>query len=343
MSRIAVIINGNAKSVTREVLSTLDDILDSGDLFVSRSIEEGPDIARAILDRGYSTVLTGGGDGTFMHVVTQVVREAQARGVKPPRFGLLRLGTGNSLAWVVGASNAKRRGLEADLQKLKTDAGSRPLRLVEVEGVFAPFCGFGVDAHVLNDFHHVRDFFRKIPIPIQWTGGLVSYTIAAATRTIPSYVFKKTPFIRILNKGADAYHIGEGGRPMGAPILAGECIFEGKVNMASISTIPYYGFGFRVFPFADERPDRMALRLSAVGPIEFMTHIPELWRGQYQNPTTIFDYLVERIHVEMTPSMPFQIGGDACGERSEVEISLSKDPIELVDLYAPPRGRFAHK
>ncbi len=38
--RIAVVVNGNAKSVTAEVIETLDQILDSGDLFVSRRVEE---------------------------------------------------------------------------------------------------------------------------------------------------------------------------------------------------------------------------------------------------------------------------------------------------------------
>src|SRR5512142_3138195 len=105
--RIAVVVNGNAKSVNEDVIATLDQILAGGDLFVSRRIEEGPEIARTIVERGYGTVLTGGGDGTFTVMVTEVVREADRRGVRRPRFGLLRLGTGNSLAWVVGASQAK--------------------------------------------------------------------------------------------------------------------------------------------------------------------------------------------------------------------------------------------
>src|SRR6187200_34871 len=104
--RIAVVVNGNAKSVTAEVIETLDQILDSGDLFVSRRVEESEAIARTLVDRGYETILTGGGDGTFTVVVTAVVNEARRRGATLPRFGLLRLGTGNSLAWVLGASKS---------------------------------------------------------------------------------------------------------------------------------------------------------------------------------------------------------------------------------------------
>ena len=39
--RIAVVVNGNAKSVNDEVIDTLDQILTAGELFVSRRVEEG--------------------------------------------------------------------------------------------------------------------------------------------------------------------------------------------------------------------------------------------------------------------------------------------------------------
>src|SRR4051812_48624600 len=73
--RIAVVVNGNAKSVTQEVISTLDQILAGGDLFVSRNLEDAGHIARTLISRGYGTVLTGGGDGTFTVMVSEVVRE----------------------------------------------------------------------------------------------------------------------------------------------------------------------------------------------------------------------------------------------------------------------------
>src|SRR5262245_42269901 len=104
--RIAVVVNGNAESVTAEVIETLDQILEGGDLFVSRRVEESEAIARTLVDRGYGTILTGGGDGTFTVVVTAVVNEARRRGGPLPRFGLLRLGTGNLLAGGPGARQA---------------------------------------------------------------------------------------------------------------------------------------------------------------------------------------------------------------------------------------------
>src|SRR6266567_4554247 len=66
-------------------------------------------------------------------MVSDIVRESRRQGKEPPRFGLLRLGTGNALAWVIGASQVKRGGLQVDIERLRGDAGSRPVRLIEVE------------------------------------------------------------------------------------------------------------------------------------------------------------------------------------------------------------------
>jgi diacylglycerol kinase family enzyme len=337
--RIAVVVNGNAKSVTAEVIETLDQILDSGDLFVSRRVEESEAIARTLVDRGYGTILTGGGDGTFTVVVTAVVNEARRRGVPLPRFGLLRLGTGNSLAWVLGASKTGERGgrgLAADLQRLRSDAGSRWLRLVEAESVLSPFCGFGIDAVMLRDYGRVKSAIARGPLK-RLAPGPLSYAVAATTRTIPSYVFRQTPHCRVINEGGDAHRIGEKGGLLGRPIRKGALLYEGPAKIAAASTIPYYGFGFRFFPFAEDRSDRMQLRLSNISPAAFVTNFPAIWRGEYEDLETTFDYFVDDVTIEMDPPTSFQIGGDVVGERSRVRFRMT-EPIRIVDFYAPPRG-----
>ena len=130
--RVAIVVNGNAKQVTDDLVDVLDQIVQSGDLFVSRSLEEGDEIARTIARRGYPTVLTAGGDGTFVQMVTKITRASKSLDVRPPRFGLLRLGTGNALAWVLGAQNPKHRGVIADIGRLRQEGGSRAMRLLEV-------------------------------------------------------------------------------------------------------------------------------------------------------------------------------------------------------------------
>ncbi|MDI1431336.1 MULTISPECIES: diacylglycerol/lipid kinase family protein [Polyangium] len=342
LPRIAVVVNGNAKSVTAEVIETLDQILDSGDLFVSRSVEESEGIARILVDRGYGTILTGGGDGTFTSVVTAVVNEAKRRSAPIPRFGLLRLGTGNSLAWVLGASGAGEkgsggfRGLAVDLSRLRADAGSRWLRLVEAEGVLSPFCGFGIDAEMLKDYTRVKGLLARGPLK-RIAPGMVSYAIAATTKTLPSYFVRRTPHCRVINTGSDAVRVGEKGSILGAPIRKGGVIYEGPAKLACVATIPYYGFGLRMFPYAEDRPDRMQLRVTNLSPVAFVSNFQTIWRGEYEDLESTFDFFVDDITIEMDPPTAFQIGGDVRGDRKSIRVRLT-EPIRIVDFYAPPRG-----
>src|SRR6185436_11110468 len=106
----------------------------------------------------------------------------QKQGKAIPRFGFLKLGTGNALAWVVGASGSKRRSLAADIQRLREDAGSRPVRFIEVEERIAPFAGFGVDAIVLQDYEHVKKRLLQTPLR-RVAPGALSYAVSSLTRS----------------------------------------------------------------------------------------------------------------------------------------------------------------
>jgi diacylglycerol kinase family enzyme len=333
--RIAVVLNGNAKSVTREIVALLDQIVLGGDLYVSRSLEEGAEIARGIIARGYGTVLTGGGDGTFVYTVTHVVREARARGVKPPRFGMLRLGTGNALAWVVGSSPLRKgMGIAADIARLRAEGGCREVRLVDVDGTLSPFAGAGIDATVLAEYIATKRFFARTPVLKRFAAGSGAYFAAIVGRTMPKYLFTSHPRAEIYNDGATAFRLGPDGRMVGAPVERGEKLYTGEARMVAVSTIPFYGFGFRIFPFAAERADRMSLRVVNIGPQQVPANIVKIWKGTYRDPERVFDFLVERVRVRFDRPVPIQIGGDPGGERQEFVVSLS-EPIEMVDFYAP--------
>jgi len=333
--RIAVVVNGNAKNATEEVISTLDQILNGGDLFVSRKLSDARHIAKTLVARGYGTVLTGGGDGTFTVMVTEVVHEARRSGKPLPRFGLLKLGTGNSLAWVVGAQGADKQDLQADIGRLIEDAGSRTMRLIEVEGFIAPFCGLGADAVVLADYGKVKAALSKTPLR-RVAPGPLGYVLATTTRSIPRFLAAKMPHCRVRNDGAEAYRLGPKGAVIGAPIPTGETLYEGPMRICALSTIPYYGYGFRMFPYAEERPDRMNLRIATLGPLTFIRRFGEIWRGEYENPEDVVDYLVDAVTIEVDPETDFQIAGDPRGRRKSISALLSPTPIKLVDFYAPP-------
>jgi diacylglycerol kinase family enzyme len=333
--RVAVVVNGNAKQVTAELVETLDQIVQSGDLFVSRSLEEGRDIARTIVERGYPTVLTGGGDGTFVQMVSWVVKCSEELGKPFPRFGLLKLGTGNALAWVLGAQNPRGRGVVADLARLRREGGSRQLRLLEVEDSLTPFAGLGADAIALAYYNTTRDAFYNSRWLRHIASGPVVYSVALLGRIVPKYLLQPTIRVRVINQGAPAIRLGQDGRPVGKPIENGETIYAGPARLLAFGTIPYWGFGARVFPYADEREDRFNLRVVNFGSATVVANLQGIWQGTYRSDR-LHDFLVERMLVQCEQPTPLQIGGDLAGVRDQVKVALSERPIRVVDYYAPP-------
>jgi diacylglycerol kinase family enzyme len=333
--RVAVVVNGNAKQVTDELVESLDQIVQSGDLFVSRSLEEGREIARTIVERGYPTVLTGGGDGTFVQMVSWIISSAETMGKPFPRFGLLKLGTGNALAWVLGAQNEGGLGVVADLARLRHEGGSRQLRLLEVEDMLTPFAGLGADAIALADYRAMREVLSTVPILKHFATGPLVYTASLLTKTVPHHLVKPVIHVRIVNEGAPAIRLGQEGRPIGAPIESGEVIYAGPARLLAFSTIPYWGLGARIFPYADERDDRFNLRVVNFGSIAAVANVREIWRGTYRSDR-LHDFLAEKILIQCREETPLQIGGDVVGIRQNVRAALSTRPIRVVDYYSPP-------
>ena len=287
--RIAVVLNGNARQVTDELVESFDQLVGSGDLFLSRSLDEAQGIALEIVEAGYPVVLTGGGDGTFVQMVTAITKEARGRNQEPPRFGLLKLGTGNSLAWALGAGTS-HKGVIADLKRLRHDSAHRDFRLIEVQDLLTPFAGAGFDALGLKHFHEVRSIVRHLPWVGKRASGAVSYAISIPTLTIPELALRPRMEVRIVNRGA-AERLDRDGRPCGPAIEKGEVIFEGACIAALVSTIPYWGFGARVFPFAEDRPaDRFCLRVVATNPLQIAAHMLSAWKGTYRHENLIDVY-----------------------------------------------------
>src|SRR5438477_1725596 len=172
--RVAVLLNANARAVSDSLRQQLEAFVPAEDLFYSRCFEDARAISRMVLDRGYATVLTGGGDGTFVGYVNCLFEEALSRpnslangafklvpvtahSIRLPRFGVLKLGTGNAMAQYAGAS-ARRVGVVEDILRARSGevAGSMPLHLLSFEGKRAPFAGLGIDAAILNDYVSVK-------------------------------------------------------------------------------------------------------------------------------------------------------------------------------------------
>jgi diacylglycerol kinase family enzyme len=347
---VAVLLNANARCVNESIQKEIARFIPSQDVYYSRSLDEVRSIVSTVLEHGYSTVLVGGGDGTFVAIVNAVMAEleeqdvafvtdgAAARKVVPRRrkvrFGILRLGTGNALASLTGASSSSVGMIEDILRARSGDVQStRQINLIESAGKLAPFAGLGVDALVLGDYIRVKNAFARTPLA-SVASGVAGYLVSGVTMSVPSMLLAGKPAnVRIVNEGAPVHQLGSDGRAIGKPIVRGEVIYQGPCRLAAVGTIPTYGFDFTIFPHALRTPGRAQLRVTAMTPWEMLRHARTIWKGKSPG-TCVLDFAVEQVSVSFDRKMPFQIGGDPHGETETAHIAIDPRPIEFLDFKA---------
>jgi diacylglycerol kinase family enzyme len=335
--KIAVLLNANARKVTDAVVRKLSHVVPAEDLYLSRSELDARRIAQQVVDRGYHAVFCGGGDGTFVGFVNEILHQVELRSryhaVKAPKFGILKLGTGNGMAAYVNASPLKGDRILDDVLRARSGEipGFKPLDLLLVDGKRCQFAGVGVDGKLLNDYLGLKNSLGKGPFkPL--ASGAFGYFNAVAFKTVP-YCFARGTWteIEVTNgKTGPAYRLGADGAVIGE-FAPGETIFQGDAMMAAAATMPFYGYEFRMFPFAGKRRRMFQLRLGRVGTAHTLVNLPKLWKGKWFPEEKILDFYANDVSIKFAKPMPFQIGGDAAGYRPEVRFQIAPESVELVD------------
>jgi diacylglycerol kinase family enzyme len=335
--RVAVLLNPNAKRVSQAVQGAIANVMSPDDLFISRSESDARSIARTVVARGYDTVFTGGGDGTFMGFLNKICDCLGS--TRLPRFGILRLGTGNALASLVGASPARGGGMIDDLVRTRSGqiGGVYELELVEAEGVRSPFAGLGVDGHLINAYAEVKANYRKILG--RWAEGGFGYALAVATKTLPYYcvTHRKLPEVEVINSGSTAFRLDSSGQPVGRAIEYGEVLYRGPARIVAGGTLPNFGFDFRFFPFAGRRRGKMHLRIFAGSFLGVLTHLRKTFRGEYF-PEGTFDYFCDSVRIRSDQPMPYELGGDPKGTRTELDLGMADRRVQLVSFRGAARA-----
>jgi diacylglycerol kinase family enzyme len=336
--RVAVVINANARQVTPRVIRALSHAVAEEDFFVSHSQLQMRRIAKTMLDRQYQVVFCGGGDGTFVTVVNEVFQQLERSGAKPsrraPRFGVLKLGTGNGVASLVHASPASGDRMLDDVLRAKAGEapGVRRLDMLLVEGQRTPFAGLGVDGKLLNDYVWVRNHLAK-GVFKGLLSGRGGYFSAVALKTLPHYLTHSTSVeCEVMNGlSSPAYRLAADGSMLGEPIAPGEPLYRGRLMMAAAATIPFYGFGLRMFPFAGLRRGMMHLRIGSIFAPAILANLPGLWKGRWF-PKGIHDFHAREVTIRFDKPMPLQVGGDAEGYRNEISFGVARSQVELLDF-----------
>ncbi len=335
----AVLLNANARRVSPAMRRKVERIVPPENLYLTRSLAEAEQATRDILARGYRKVVAGGGDGTLALLMDHLCQAAEGtgEGLEPdfPAISVLKLGTGNALASHVGAPSVRKElgrleGPESPVSGM-TEV-SVPLHLIESRGRLSFFAGAGIDAMILNDYMAIKRRLRKHFARLG--EGIGAYLIAAFGRTVPRLVTtaRDRPVARVFNLGRPAIRLNERGLPSdAAPVPSGGLLHEGPLLMASAGTLPYYGGGIVMFPWACDRAGHMQLRLVNPPISHVVRNMGEMWRGSYAHPT-LRDFHVTHVRLEFDRPYPVQVAGDAEGWQTELEMRVSPHTVPLVHL-----------
>lgn len=341
---IAVVVNLHARRGSQAVARTCREHLPEARVLASRSLDEAVGFARDLCDKPPSLLVSAGGDGTVVALLN-AMRDADSSAfvraddiasistARPPALGLLPLGTGNGWAHVTGAPRW-RTGLE-QLGHLAERGGALPLRrfdLIEAFGTVAHFAGTGWDAELIDDFHAQKTGLGVLPRRMR--KGLAGYLQGLFTRMIPRHLVNPPVEVEITNTGDDAFTIDDEGRPV--PLRGGEhgaVLYRGPASVCGVGTTGEWGFGFRAFPFAEAMPRRFSLRIYGGRALEATLRMSQLWRGAHPMPK-MYNWLLTRCKAVFSRPVPFQMGGDRLGHKSEIDYALAREQVDVLDWRA---------
>ena len=110
-------------------------------------------------------------------------------------------------------------------------------------------------------------------------------------------------------------------------------LYRGPTSVCAAATTAEWGFGFRAFPFAGLVPRRFCMRVYAGSALEATLRMRQLWRGAHP-VAKMHTWLLTRCKATFSRPVPFQIGGDRMGARSEVEYALAREQVDVLDWHA---------
>ncbi|HTR52678.1 MAG TPA: diacylglycerol kinase family protein [Kofleriaceae bacterium] len=325
--RAVAIVNGNARGLSGRTRRKLERALPGRVRFTS-SLDDARATIRAEIRRGIDVLLLGGGDGTVVMGLALLAEACRGAGRPEPAVAILRLGSGNAIADTLGASD----DAPADLARIARGEGKRRrVPMIETLGVRAPFVGVGVDALLLEDHEAIARVVDRVPGARRLVGGATRYALSVALRSLPRFAAGGRPRAIVTNLGAPAFEVSRAG-PTGRQERAGTVLWRGECTLVAGATIPYFGFGLKMFAFATTRAGTFHLRCGDAGLFEILRNTPAAFRGEYFSEH-VTDYLCDRVAIELDRETAVEAGGELLGRRARLELALGA-PVTMIALEA---------
>jgi hypothetical protein len=205
----------------------------------------------------------------------------------------------------------------------------RLVRMIDVLGLRAPFVGMGIDAQLLEDQEAVGKLVDRVPGAKRWVSGGARYALSVALRSVPRFAITTRPRVTVRNLGSPAIEMAKAGAT-GNHIATGEIVWTGDCTLVAAATIPFFGFGLKMFAFSTSQPDRFHLRCGDTGLFEMLRSIPAAFRGDYFSEH-VRDFLCDRVAIEVDGDAPVEVGGELIGRRDRVELAIAA-PITVITL-----------
>jgi diacylglycerol kinase family enzyme len=328
LGKSAFLLNANARAVSARLESKMRRVVPAGDLYFSKSFDDAERTVGQILDRGYGRVFVGGGDGTLVHTANLLRDQA---GETAPAMGILKLGTGNAVAGLVGARHPIHDAAYA------AEHGHGQLRNIDwvqcEDGTLTPFAGMGWDGDVLNDYNWLKNR-ASTPLSKKAVESVWGYLGAMLFRTVPRFTREGKTEV-VVRSNHDAYRVmrdEQTGEDIEVRIPAGEIIYQGLSPVVSVGSVPCYGFGFTMFPFAMRKAGYMQVRVGDLKLPKVLSNLyPKIWNGSYRHPD-MHDVLVKDVIIEGARPMNYQVGGDAAGTAERLYFQVADRPPSLFEL-----------
>ena len=356
--RAIAIVNGTAPRLADRLRARISRALPGG-VIVTRSLSEARGAIHAEITRGVDLIALGGGDGTLVMGLSLIEEACRGAGRPEPAVAVLRLGATNAIADAAGATDDPAD----DLARLARGEGTwRPLPMLRVLGLRAPFANLGAGAQALEDRRAVGRLVDRVPVARRLVGASARAALSAALRSAQRLAAPSRPHAVISNLGAPAVEVVRGA-PAGPEIAGGSDLWSGACDLIAGSTIPYLGVVARAFPpgaaaslgapsspaaassarespagsrepSAGARADRFFLRCGDAGwPLLLRGEPAALRRDPPAGNTR--DFLCDRVQIHLSEEAAVAVGGELLGRRRHVELALG-EPALLASL-APAR------